>query len=171
MRHLGPRAPRSKRRTSAVLFALLKQKRPRPARLIWGAFDSPNSLIGTTPGPRIPENVSGNNIPDGTLLEPNHHHHRFVWIDASMYPGIEDARDDHDTFEQPLTGVRLVLLSAALLETIDPSFLRAFTNYGCRPGMIYKARLWDHVEIAAGTLWVPTANTTVLDRQLPVVLE
>jgi hypothetical protein len=77
----------------------------------------------------------------------------------SLYPGIEDGRDDHDTFEHPLTAVGVVLLSAALLETIDPSFLRAFTNYGCRPGMIYKARLWDHVGIATGTQWVPTANT------------
>jgi hypothetical protein len=40
----------------------------------------------------------------------------------SMYQGIEDGRDDHDTFEHPLTVVGVVLLSAALRETIDPSF-------------------------------------------------
>lgn len=88
MRHFGLLAPRSKRRTSAALFALLNQKRrPRPERLSWArsirlSFGvdplidrfghplrwvgrlKPNSLIGTTPGPRIPESgVSGNNIP------------------------------------------------------------------------------------------------------------
>jgi hypothetical protein len=47
----------------------------------------------------------------------------------SMYPDIEDRRDDHDTFEHPLTAVGLVLLSVALLENIDPSFLGAFTHY------------------------------------------
>ncbi len=47
----------------------------------------------------------------------------------SIYPDIEDGRDDHDTFEHPLTAVGVVLLSAALLETIDSSFLGAFTHY------------------------------------------
>jgi hypothetical protein len=107
----------------------------------------------------------------------------------SLYPGIEDGRDDHDTFEHPLTAVGVVLLSAALLETIDPSFLIAFTHYSrefisaitlnmqnnklwiegrydtsdwlSSTGMIYEERLWDHVEIASGTQWVPTANTRV----------
>jgi hypothetical protein len=107
----------------------------------------------------------------------------------SIYPGIEDGRDDHDTFEHPLTAVGVVLLSAALLETIDPSFLGAFTYYSrefisaitlnmqnnklwiegrydtsdwlSSTGTIHEARLWDHVEIASGTQWVPTANTQV----------
>ncbi|MBZ5683119.1 MAG: hypothetical protein LAO24_23760 [Acidobacteriia bacterium] len=47
----------------------------------------------------------------------------------SMYPGVEDGRDDHDAFEHPLSAVGVVLLSAALLENIDPSFLGALTHY------------------------------------------
>lgn len=50
----------------------------------------------------------------------------------SIYPDIEDGRDDRDTFEHPLTAVGVVLLSEALLETIDPSFLIASTHYSSR---------------------------------------
>jgi len=48
MRYFGLLAPRSKRRTSAALFALLKQeKRPRPARLSWA--DSLGRDFGVNP--------------------------------------------------------------------------------------------------------------------------
>ena len=48
MRYFGRLAPRSKRRMSAALFALLKQKRrPRPARLSWA--DSLGRDFGVNP--------------------------------------------------------------------------------------------------------------------------
>ncbi len=51
----------------------------------------------------------------------------------SKYPGIEDGRDDHDTFEHPLTGVGVVLLSTALLGPSIPLFSEPLTHYGSRP--------------------------------------
>jgi hypothetical protein len=48
MRYFGLLAPRSKRRTSSALLAVLKQeKRPRPARLSWA--DSLTSDFGVNP--------------------------------------------------------------------------------------------------------------------------
>ena len=59
----------------------------------------------------------------------------------TMYPEVEDEREDDDDYEHPMTAVGLILLSAALLQTIEPRELRLFTGYSrefisaksCRP--------------------------------------
>jgi len=53
-----------------------------------------------------------------------------LWpVMQAMYPEVEDEREDDDDYEHPMTAVGLILLSAALLQTIEPSRLR---KKGCR---------------------------------------
>jgi hypothetical protein len=100
-----------------------------------------------------------------------------------LYPEVEDERDDDENYEHPMTGVGLVLLSAALLETIEPGQLILFTGYSREfvssiglnmqnnklwidgrydvsswlfaDGTIDERRFWDHIDIACGLLWLP----------------
>jgi hypothetical protein len=47
-----------------------------------------------------------------------------------LYPDVEDDRK-HEHYEHPMTAVGIVLLSAALLETVKASSLARFTLYSC----------------------------------------
>ena len=106
-----------------------------------------------------------------------------------MYPGVEDERDDKGSYEHPMTAVGIVLLSAALLGTIDARELMAFTRYSrqfvsaialnmlnnrlwadggydhsswlLEDGTMEEEELWEHIEIACGMLWMPKADTGV----------
>jgi len=88
-----------------------------------------------------------------------------------------------------MTAVGIVLLSAALLGTIKASDLMIFTGYSSQfisaitlnmrnnnlwiggrydhciwlsqEGTIEKEGLWEHIDIACGTLWMPEADTAV----------
>ena len=105
----------------------------------------------------------------------------------TMYPEVEDEREDDDDYEHPMTAVGLILLSAALLQTIEPRELRLFTGYSrefisaiglnmqnnrlwrdgrydtttwlSADGMIDERKFWDHIEVACGSLWMPTRAT------------
>jgi hypothetical protein len=106
-----------------------------------------------------------------------------------MYPEVEDERSDNEKFEHPMTAVGVVLLSAALLGTVDGRYLRAFTGYSdqflaaiamnmlnnrlwtieaydhstwlLQDGTIKKDVLWEHIEIACGELWLENAYLDV----------
>lgn len=106
----------------------------------------------------------------------------------SMFPGVEDDRSDNHPFEHPLTAVGIVLLTAALLDTVDSAKLASFTGYSqnfistitlnmlnnrlwvdghydhsewLTPNNDIDSDLfWNHVEIASGTMWMPESNTS-----------
>ena len=106
-----------------------------------------------------------------------------------LYPEVEDERNDNENHEHPMTPVGLVLLSAAVVGTTKARDLVLLTGYS-RPfisaiivnmqnnklwidglydcsewlssdGTIDKARFWDHIEIACGSLWLPVGDTCV----------
>jgi hypothetical protein len=106
-----------------------------------------------------------------------------------LYPDIEDDRDDEENCEHPITAVGLVLLSGALIGTTkagelvrvtgySPRFISAIeTNmqnnklwidglYDCSnwffpDGTIDRTKLWEHIDIACGWLWLPGCDTDV----------
>lgn len=101
-----------------------------------------------------------------------------------LYPEVENDRDDDHRFEHPMTAAGVVLLTAALLETIDPRRLREFTGYPSefisaihsnmlnnhlwvegRYGMSWLSvggidaeQFWEHIELACGDLSNESAN-------------
>src|SRR5262249_19363159 len=105
----------------------------------------------------------------------------------SMYPDVEDGRTDNASYEHPLTAIGIILLSAALMGTIELRTLTAFTPYSqefvssvvlnmlnnrlwtdqgydhsawlLEDGTIEAEQLWEHVEMACGALWKPNAAT------------
>ena len=98
-----------------------------------------------------------------------------------MYPGI---MDEHDKFEHPMTAVGVVLLSAAMLRTVNRSTLMKFTGYSSafisaidanmRENRLWvdgsydtsawlletgveQDQLWENIEFACGLQWVDRA--------------
>src|SRR5215471_17850007 len=47
----------------------------------------------------------------------------------TMFPSVEDDRDDDGPYEHPMTAVGLVLMSAATMGTTEPMKLILFTGY------------------------------------------
>ena len=106
-----------------------------------------------------------------------------------LYPDVEDGRDDDLACEHPLTAIGVVLLSAAVLETVDAGRLTRFTRYSrhfisainlnmqnnklwagghydtsawlSADGSIDERELWEHVEIASGSQWMPEGDTNI----------
>ena len=106
----------------------------------------------------------------------------------TVYPELEDERDN-DGYDHPMAAVGLVLLSAAIIGTIETSELVLFTAYSrhfisaitlnmqnnklwmegrydvstwlSSDGTIDQAGFWDHIEIACGTLWQPAADSNI----------
>lgn len=107
----------------------------------------------------------------------------------TMFPDVEDDRDDNNPYEHPMTAVGIVLMSAAAIGTIDGATLAQFTGYS-RPfisaitfnmennhlwvdgrydtstwlvteGAIDADRFFEHIDFACGDLWMPTADTDV----------
>jgi hypothetical protein len=106
-----------------------------------------------------------------------------------LYPDVEDGRDDDLAYEHPLTAIGVVLLSAAFLETVDAGSLSRFTRYSGHlisainlnmqnnklwteghydtsawlspDGNIDERELWEHVEIATGSQWMPEGDTNI----------
>jgi len=104
-----------------------------------------------------------------------------------MYPDVEDDRDDKCDFEHPMTAVGIVLLTATLTGTIDERALMGFTGYSRQfvsaialnmlnnrlwsdngydhsnwlldDGTIDTEKLWEHIDLACGSLWLPNAHT------------
>lgn len=106
-----------------------------------------------------------------------------------MYPEVEDERPDNDPYEHPMTAIGVVVLGAAIMGTTDASRLMLFTGYS-RPfisaitlnmqnnqlwvdgrydasswlssdGTIAEKCLWDHIEIACGSQWMPEGDTDI----------
>ncbi len=102
-----------------------------------------------------------------------------------LYPDVDD---DQEPYEHPMTAVGVVLLSAALVGTTKVNGLSRFTGYSrhfisaivtnmqnnklwiegydCSrwlspDGTIDKTNLWEHIDLACGDLWLPTADTAV----------
>jgi hypothetical protein len=107
----------------------------------------------------------------------------------TMFPDVENERSDNNPYEHPMTAVGIVLMSAAAIGTIDSTTLAHFTGYS-RPfllaitfnmennhlwvdgrydtstwllsdGPIDADGLWEHIDIACGTVWMPTADSNV----------
>ena len=106
----------------------------------------------------------------------------------SMYPDVEDGREDDENYEHPMTATGMVLLSAALLRTIGLKELLLFTGYGrefisaiglnmqnnklwtdgrydtstwlSSDGTIDERKFWDHIEVACGMLWMTTRSSS-----------
>src|SRR5208282_6697868 len=106
-----------------------------------------------------------------------------------MYPAVEDERDDYLRYEHPLTAIGAVLLTAALLGSIDHEVLVTFTGYspafvsaisfnmnnnrlwenGCYDISAWLAEgesinhdeLWNHIEIANGTMDMAAVKSSV----------
>jgi len=107
----------------------------------------------------------------------------------ALYPGVEGEGNDDGTDEHPMIAVGIVLLSAALLDTIQAQRLMAFTGYSqpfisaialnmmnnklwknavydhsswlLQDGSIEEDELWAHVEMACGTLWMDEADAHI----------
>ena len=103
-----------------------------------------------------------------------------------LYPAVEDERSDELPYEHPMTAVGIVLLSAAMMGSVDIAVLTSFT--GCSTGFIAAIafnmtnnglwangrydtsdwlprdsgiqveELWEHVEIACGNMWRPVGD-------------
>lgn len=103
-----------------------------------------------------------------------------------MFPDVEDGRADTGTYEHPMTAVGTVLLSSAMLDMKDVRALTAFTSYSSefvsaivlnmlnnrlwtdtgydhsewlREDGIDLQELWQHIEMACGTMRMPNAVT------------
>jgi hypothetical protein len=104
----------------------------------------------------------------------------------TMFPSVEDDRDDDAPYEHPMTAVGVVLMSAAIMGTTEPMKLILFTGYSrafiaaitlnmqnnhlwldgrygvlnwlSQDGKIDADCLWTHIEFACGNMWRPTAD-------------
>jgi hypothetical protein len=104
----------------------------------------------------------------------------------TVYPEVENDRDDEGSYDHPMAAVGLVLLSAAIIETQElvrftgysRDFISAITSnlrnnklwiedrydtsaWLSAEGIIDQARFWDHIEFACGMLWQPDADSDI----------
>lgn len=107
----------------------------------------------------------------------------------AMYPDVQWEGEDNNVPEHPMIAVGIVLLSAALLQTIQAQRIMAFTGYSqqfisaialnmmnnklwsngeydhsswmLQDGLINDDELRAHVEIACGMLWEDEADAHI----------
>lgn len=110
-------------------------------------------------------------------------------IMQELFPDVEDDRDDNADYEHPMTAVGIVLLSAAIMGTVDASRLALFSGYSRQfisgiavnmqnnklwnngrydtatwlspDGTINGNALWEHIDVACGMLWMPAGDTNI----------